>query len=97
MELGQGGGEKLYCNPDSHTLTHYSRLSGEGHLEVFRVKDGVLEPVTTVDNYAPNHGPNGDNAEAIYLQDGKAITEEAFDALYGQYAGDDEEITYEKG
>jgi hypothetical protein len=97
MELGQAGGEKLYCNPDSHTLTHYSRLSGEGHLEVYRVKGGALEPVTTVDNYAPNHSPNGNNAEAIYLQDGNDITEEAFDALYGQYAGDDEEITYEKG
>jgi hypothetical protein len=96
MELGQAGGEKLYCNPDSHTLTHYSRLSGEGHLEVYSVKDGALELVTTVDNYAPNHGPNGDNAEAIYLQDGKAITEAEFEALYGQYAGDDEEITYEK-
>lgn len=97
MELGQAGGEKLYCNPDSHTLTHYSRLSGEGHLEVYRVKGGALEPVTTVDNYGPNHSPNGNNAEAIYLQDGNDITEEAFDALYGQYAGDDEEITYEKG
>ncbi len=96
MELGQAGGEKLYCNPDSHTLTHYSRLSGEGHLEVYSVKDGALELVTTVDNYAPNHGPNGDNAEAIYLQDGKAITEAEFEALFGQYAGDDEEITYEK-
>ena len=96
MELGQAGGEKLYCNPDSHTLTHYSRLSGEGHLEVYSVKDGALELVTTVDKYAPNHGPNGDNAEAIYLQDGKAISEAEFEALYGQYAGDDEEITYEK-
>ena len=96
MELGQAGGEKLYCNPDSHTLTHYSRLSGEGHLEVYSVKDGALELVTTVDNYAPNHGPNGDNAEAIYLQDGKAITEAEFEALFCQYAGDDEEITYEK-
>ena len=37
-----------------------------------------------------------DNAEAIYLQDGKAITEAELDALYGQYAGDDEEISYEK-
>ena len=60
------------------------------------MKDGALELVTTVDNYAPNHGPNGDNAEAIYLQDGKAISEAEFEALYGQYAGDDEEITYEK-
>ena len=97
MERGRGGGEKLYCNPDSHTLTHFSRLSGEGHLEVYSVKDGALELVTTVDNYSPHHSPEEDNAEAIYLQDGKAITEEAFDALYGQYAGDDEEITYEKG
>ena len=96
MELGRGGGEKLYCNPDSHTLTHFSRLSGEGHLEVYSVKDGALELVTTVDNYSPHHSPEEDNAEAIYLQDGKAITEAELDALYGQYAGDDEEISYEK-
>lgn len=96
MEVGQAGGEKFYCNADEHTLTHFSRLSGEGHLEVFHVKDGALEPVTTVDNYAPNHGPNGDNAEMIYLKDGEAISEEAFDALYAQYAGEDAEISYEK-
>lgn len=96
MEVGQAGGEKFYCNADEHTLTHYSRLSGESHLDIFQVKDGALETVTTVDEYQPNHGPNGDNADPIYLQDGAEITEAEFNALNDRYAAEDQVVTYEK-
>ena len=93
MEFGGAGGDKFYCNAETHTLTHYSRLSGEQHIEVFRVEDGELKPVTAVDAYTPNHGPAGRDA-ALCLQDGQEITEEAGDALFEQYANEDEVVTY---
>ena len=56
--------------------------------------DGALELVTKVDTYQPFHGPEGDNAEAVYLQDDQAITEAEADALIATYATDNA-ITYE--
>jgi len=91
MEIGGQGGEVFYANFDEHTLTYYSRLSGEGHIEVYRVADGALELVTRADHYAPGHGPAGDNA--VCLQDDQEITQEACDALWAAYATDNA-ITY---
>ena len=93
MEAGGGGGDIFYANLEEHTLTHFYRLSGEGHYEVYRVAEGALEPVTKLDTYQPFHGPEGDNTEARYLQDDQAITEEAADELIGRYATDNA-ITY---
>jgi len=94
LEAGGAGGDIFYANPEAHTLTHFSRLSGEGHFEVYRAANGALEPITKLDTYQPFHGPDGDNAEAICLQDGQAITEEAADELINLYATDNA-ITYE--
>lgn len=96
LEVGQSGGDKFYCNADEHTLTHYSRLSGEAHIEVYRVKDGALELVTKADTYQPHHSPEDDNAETVCYQDGEAISEEDCDALFERYAGDGDEIAYER-
>ena len=93
MEAGGAGGDIFYANLDERTLTHFSRLSGEGHYEVYRVAEGALELVTKLDTYQPFHGPEGDNAEARYFQDDQAITGEAADALIGLYATDNA-ITY---
>ena len=95
-EVGGGAGEKFFLNGDSHTLTYYNRVSGEEHIEVYSVADGALNLVTKVDSYQQGHGPEGDDAEARFFQDDKAITEAECEALFGQYAGDDEVITYEK-
>ena len=96
LSVGGAGGDKFFCNAGSHTLTHYSRLSGEEHIEVFEAKDGALTTVTKVDRYAPNHGPAGNNTEDACFQDDAEITAQECEELFGQYAGDDELVTYEK-
>ena len=95
-EVGGAGGEKFFLNGDTHTLTYYWRLSGEEHIEVFEAKDGALTTVTKVDRYAPNHGPAGNNTEDACFQDDAEITAQECEELFGQYAGDDELITYAK-
>ena len=87
MEVGGQGGEIFYANMEEHTLTHFSRLSGEGHYEVFHVADGALEPVTQIDYYAPRHGPV-DSDQPLYYQDGETIDEAAANELIDLYAGD---------
>ena len=94
MEAGGGGGDIFYANTDEHTLTHFSRLSGESHIEVYHAVNGALELVTKLDTYQPNHGPNGDNAEPLCYQDDAEITQEAADELIALYATDNA-ITYE--
>ena len=94
MTFGGAGGEKFFCNADSHTLTHYSRLSGEEHIEVYEEKDGALALVTTADHYAPYHGP-AENADAdTFFQDEQAISPEAGEALFAQYTNDSDVVTY---
>ena len=46
-KIGNAGGESFYCDTESHLLTYYWRLSGEGHLEVYQVKGGELTTVET--------------------------------------------------
>ena len=41
MVFGGMGGEKFFCNADDHTLTYYSRLSGEEHIEVYEATESV--------------------------------------------------------
>ena len=95
MEIGGNGGERLYCNGDAHTLTHFSRFSGEGHIEVYEVENGALVPVTRVDSYGPFHGPEGDNADPVYYQDDAEISEAECTALFDRYAADEDVLTYE--
>ena len=95
MEAGGAAGEKFFANADDRTLTHYERLSGEEHIEVYAVADGALTLVTRADHYAPNHGPNGANAGDAYFQDDAEIPQEDGEALFARYAGDDEALSYE--
>ena len=95
-EIGGAGGEKFYCSTEGHTITWYSRLSGEGHIEVYELKDGALNKITDAATYSPHHHPEKDNAEQLYLQDGKEITEEESNALWEKYAADADEISYVK-
>ncbi len=94
LTVGGEGGEVFYANLDEHTLTHFSRLSGESHIAVYHAVDGALELVTKVDIYQPHHSPDIDNDQVLCYQDGQEITEEAADALMGLYATDNA-ITYE--
>ena len=96
MEVGYSGGEIFYCNAEEHTLTYFYRFSGEGHIEVYHVKDGGLELVLKADRYGPFHGPEGDNTEEIYFRDGEPIDEAACEALCEQYTSEKDAVTYEK-
>ncbi len=93
-EIGGNGGERFYCSPEEHTVTWYSRLSGEGHFEVYRVADGSLEIVTAVDSYGPHHYPQKDSTEKLSFQDGKEISEKESDALWEKYTSENEQVTY---
>lgn len=95
LEAGGNGGEVFYVNRERHTLTHFSRFSGEGHIAVYEVGDGALTLVTRVDSYGPFHDPAGDSAEPAYYQDGQAISEEACTGLFAEYAGDADALRYE--
>lgn len=95
LEVGGGGGDRFYANLDERTLTHWSRLSGEAHIEVYHVENDVLMPVTKVDYYAPHHNPEQDSDKALWFQDGKAISEADGQAVFDLYALDNV-ITYEK-
>lgn len=94
LTFGGGSGEKFYCNADTHTLTHYTRMSGEAHIEVCEAKDGALTPVLKADRYEANHGP-AENAEGeTFFQDDQEISAEEGEALFALYASDAEEISY---
>lgn len=95
MEIGGNGGEMFYFNADEHTLTYYSRLSGEAHIVVYKVEDGVLVQQLTADCYGPHHYPEEDTDQQVYLKDGEKITEEEGEALCGQYTAEDAAVTYE--
>ena len=94
LEVGGGGGDRFFADLDAHILTHYSRLSGEAHIEVYRVENGALKLVTRADYYAPHHDPEQDSEESLWFQDGEAIPEAEGQALFDLYAGDDA-ISYE--
>ena len=95
-EIGGKGGERFYCNPAEHTVTWFSRMSGEGHFEVYRVTDGSLEIITTSDYYSPHHYPQKDSAETLCFQDGKEISEKEADALWKKYTSESDQVTYSK-
>jgi hypothetical protein len=93
-EIGGAVGEKFICNTAEHTVTWYHRLSGESHIEVYSLKDGEPELITAADSYGPHHYPEKDNAEELYLRDGKEISKEELDALWDKYANEADEVTY---
>ena len=95
LEVGGGGGDIFYANLDEKTLTHFSRLSGEGHIEVFHVEDGALKPVTHADYYGPHHYPEQDSEEPLYFQDDAPVAEAEGEAMFELYTAEDAAVTYE--
>ncbi|MGX8705193.1 MAG: hypothetical protein ACSW8J_01315 [bacterium] len=101
MEIGGVAGEMFYVNAEEHTLTYFYRYSGEGHIEVYNLKDGErkfrprLVLVTKVDRYGPFHAPDGDNTEQVYFQDDEPIDEAAYEALMDKYANEKDLIAFE--
>ena len=95
MEVGGGGGDTFFSCWDEHTLTRHYRLSGEAHMEVYRVVDGTLEMVTQADAYQPGHYGIFANTETVHLQDGAEITAKQYEALGARYANEEDIVTYE--
>ena len=89
LEVGGGGGVKFFANADEGALTHYSRLSGEEHIEVYHLSSGALEPVVTADRYAPHHYPEQDSEDTLWFKDGEAVSEAEGQALFDLYAAGD--------
>ena len=96
-EIGGAGGESFYCDTQNHTLTYFSRLSGEGHLEVYQLPDGRLNKIESLDNYGPMHDPesNGENKEIVHRINGKDVSEEEYNAAWEKYASEKDIITYD--
>ena len=94
-EIGGKGGESFYYNEDENVLTYFSRLSGEGHIEICELKDGEMKVVKTADQYSPHHAPDVDNADTLYRVDGKEVSEKEFTEVWDKYAKDDYKVTYE--
>lgn len=94
MEIGENAGEKFYVNEEDHTLTHFSRSSGEGHIEVFTLESGNLNPAGSADSYAQNHDPNVNNAEDTFYLDGEKVSENDFNAFWEPHTQDSNVITY---
>ena len=88
LEVGGTGGDAFYCNFDEHTLTHYSRFSGEDHIVVYHVNGDALEPSIQADAYAQYHAADGKNTDPVYLLDGEAVDEAAFREISDMYALD---------
>ena len=95
LEVGGGGGDIFYANLDEKTLTHFSRLSGERHIEVFHVEDGALKPVTHADYYGPHHYPEQDSEDPLYFQDYAPVAEAEGETLFELYTAEDAAVTYE--
>ena len=95
MEIGGGAGDEFFCNPQDHTITHYSRMSGERHIEVYTVENGALAKQLTADSYAPHHYPEADTEEGVYLRNGEKITEAECDALFDQYVTEENMVACE--
>lgn len=94
-EIGGKAGESFYYNEAENYISYYSRMSGEGHLEVCQVKDGELAVVKTFDYYAPHHNPEVDNDEAIYRIDGEDVSEADYTKAWNGFAAEDCAVTYE--
>ncbi len=92
--IGRQAGDIYYVNQSAGTLTHFSRLSGEEHIEVFKLENGALTLEGTADYYAQNHGKNESN-EPLYLLNDKEVTEEEYNAYYEPNTQESNAVTYD--
>ena len=96
QEIGEAGGEYWEVNQSDATLTYFSRLSGEGHIVLYKLENGELKEVSTADSYGPHHYHEYDNDNQLYFIDGDEVTEEDYDSYFEQYANEAGAMTYKK-
>lgn len=95
QEIGGNAGEFWNYSQSDASLCHFSRLSGEGHYVLYKLKDGKLEETGSADSYGPHHYTVKDNKEKLYLINDKEVSEEEFDSFVEQYGSVDGAMTYE--
>jgi hypothetical protein len=96
QEIGGQGGEYWVFGQSDATLSHYSRLSGESHIVIYKLENGELNQISTADYYAAHHYPEEDTDAAKYMIDGKDVSEEEYEGCYEQYGNEAGAITFEK-
>ena len=95
QEIGGNAGEFWNYSQSDATLTHFSRLSGEGHYVLYKLKDGKLEEISSAESYGPHHYTEKDNDEMLYLIDKKEVSEDEFESFREQYGNEAGAVTFE--
>ena len=95
LEIGASAGDAFFYSEAEKALTWYYRSSGERHLEVYQLKDGALDKIATADIYDPNHHPEKENKETVYLVNGEEVSEKECTAFWDKYALDEYAVSYE--
>ena len=96
QEIGGAGGDYWVYGQSDATLAHFSRMAGEGHIVLQQLKDGALTEIGTADYYGPHHYTEKDNAEELYMIDGKEVSQEEGESYFEQYGSRAGAITFEK-
>ena len=96
QEIGGNAGEYWVYGQSDATLAHFSRMAGEGHIVLYKLADGELQEIGTADHYSPHHYTEKDNAEELYMIDGKEVSSEEGEGYFEQYGNPDGAITFEK-
>ena len=95
QEIGGEGGEFWVYNQSDATLSYYSRLSGEGHIVLYSLKDTGLSEISSADYYAPHHYSEKDNAKELYFIDNKEVSKKEGESYFEQYGNRDASITFD--
>lgn len=96
QEIGGAGGEYWLVGQSDATLSYFSRLSGEGHIILYKLENGELVQISTADTYGPHHYPEADNDKQVNLIDGKEVSQEDYDGFFEQYGNEAGAMTYQK-
>ena len=94
QEIGGNAGEFWNYNQSDATLCHFSRLSGEGHYDLYKLNDGKFEEAGSAESYGPHHYTVKDNEEQLYLINKEEVTEEEFNSFVEQYGSVDGAMTF---
>jgi len=96
QEIGGAAGDYWVYGQSDATLAHFSRMAGEGHIVLYNLENGELKEIGTADYYGPHHYSEKDNAEDLYMVDGKEVSREEGEGYFEQYGSKDGAITFEK-
>ncbi len=96
QEIGGNAGEYWVYGESDATLAYFSRMAGEGHIVLYKLDGGALQEIGTADHYSPHHYTEKDNAEELYMIDGKEVSQEEGESYFEQYGNSAGAVTFEK-